>query len=348
MIRTSGRELIAVIAFDQVIPFHLSVPCIVFAAAESDSCSIDVVVCAGEPGPLMTSAGFGLTGLASLAAVERADVVIMAGWRDSLDAPPRRLISALRRAHRRGAQIVGLCYGTHVLACAGLLDGRRATTHWELAAELAARFPAVEIDPNVLYVEDGGVLTSAGTCASIDACLHLLRQRLGAAVANRAARRLVVAGHRVGGQAQFIEQPLPKADADARLAKMTDWVRAHLELPHTLDTLAKRARMSRRTFTRHFRAMTGTTVKGWLLAERLALAQRLLETTDHTVETIAMAAGFGSVAALRLRFREMHAVSPTLWRSSFRHARAPLPTKAAKVASSKRVAASSRLSQAAE
>ncbi len=205
-----------------------------------------------------------------------------------------------------------------MLATAGLLDGRRATTHWELASEIAGRFPRVQFDPDVLYVEDGRVLTSAGTAASIDACLHVLRQRVGATVANRVARRLVVAPHRKGGQAQFIEQPLPKAASDTRMVQLIDSVRERLHETHTLDSLADETAMSRRNFTRHFKALTGTTVKAWLLMERLAQAQLLLESSDLTIDVIAQAAGFGSVAALRQRFRETFGVAPTVWRTSFR------------------------------
>lgn len=339
------RYLIAVVAFHRVIPFHLAVPCIVFGEAVVEDNPFDIVVCAGEVGRIKTSAGFGLTDLAPLTILERADAVVVPGWRDTLDTPPARLLEALRRAHERGAQLVGLCYGTHVLASAGLLDGRRATTHWELAAEIARRFPRVQIDPQVLYVEDGGVLTSAGTAASIDACLHVLRQRLGATVANRAARRLVVAPHREGGQAQFIEQPLPKAAADTRLAQLIDRVRERLDQPHSLDSLAEAGRMSRRSFTRHFRALTGTTVKAWLLAERLALAQRLLESSDHSIDAISRAAGFGSVAALRQRFRDAFGVSPTTWRASFRAPGAAGPVQQREILTSLPLAGTPRTSE---
>lgn len=319
MARDSSRTLIAVVAFKGVIPFHLSVPCLVFGEGIVAAHDLfDVRVCAGEDVPIKTSAGFGLTDLESLELLDEADAIVIPGWRDTLDEPPKPLLDALRRAHARGAQIVGLCFGTHVLARAGLLDGRRATTHWELADEIARRYPKVVIDPDVLYVEDGNVLTSAGTAASLDACLHVLRQSLGATVANRAARRLVVPPHREGGQAQFIEQPVPKAAADSRLAHLLDSIRVRLGHPHTLDSLANQVKMSRRSFTRHFRALTGTTVKAWLLTERLARAQTLLETTDASIDAISQTVGFGSVAALRQHFREALGVSPTTWRLSFR------------------------------
>lgn len=320
------RTLIAVVAFQRVIPFHLSVPCIVFGEGmPTDDNPFDVRVCAGEPGPIKTSTGFGLSDLESLELLERADAIVIPGWRETLDEPPQPLLDALVRAHRRGVQIVGLCYGTHVLASAGLLDGRRATTHWGLAEEMARRFPTVTIDPDVLYIEDGNLLTSAGTAASLDACLHVLRKRLGASVANRAARRLVIAPHREGGQAQFIEQPVPKAAADTRLALLLDSIRQRLAEPHTLDSLADEIRMSRRSFTRHFRALTGTTVKAWLLTERLAVTQNLLEVSDVSIDGIAEAVGFGSVAALRQHFREAFGVSPTTWRLSFKEPRPQKP-----------------------
>ena len=306
---------VAVVAFDGISVFHLSVPCVVFQSPTPGP--FEVVVCAAERGAIRTTTGFRLAGLAPLDVLDDADAVIVPSWRNVDERPPERLLRALRDAHARGAQVVGLCLGAHVLAEAGLLDGRRATTHWEYADRLAQRFPAVDVDPNVLYVEQDNVLTSAGTAAGLDACLHLLRERIGAEAANGVARRLVVSPHRQGGQAQFIEQPLPRTVGGTRLAALVDSVRARLAEPHTLDSLAGEARMSRRTFTRRFKALTGTTVLAWLLAERLALSQRLLESTDQPVERIAELTGFGSVVTLRLHFRTAFGVSPTQWRRSF-------------------------------
>ncbi|MGK6310725.1 helix-turn-helix domain-containing protein [Variovorax sp. DT-64] len=312
-----SKTLVAIVAFDGISPFHLSVPCIVFGDALGADSPFEVLVCAAEPAPLMTTAGFTLSDLAPLSALKKADVIVVPSWRDTNERPPERLLNALRDAHARGVQIIGLCFGAHVLAEAGLLDGRRATTHWEYASAMGSRFPTVDIDPNVLYVEDGNVLTSAGTAAGIDACLHLVRRRLGAELANRLARRLVVQPHREGGQAQFIEQPLPSTAGGTRLAQLIDSVRARLEQPHSLDSLASEASMSRRSFTRHFKALTGTTVQSWLLMERLALSQRLLEQTDQSVERIAGIAGFGSAVSLRHHFRLTLGVNPTAWRRSF-------------------------------
>ncbi|HMO48681.1 MAG TPA: helix-turn-helix domain-containing protein [Rubrivivax sp.] len=313
----AARWRVAVVAFDRISSFHLSVPCMVFSDALPDDSPFEVVVCAAEAGTLRTRTGFGLTDLAPLAVLKKADAVVVPSWRDVDEPVPDKLLRALREAHGRGAKIVGLCLGAHVLAEAGLLDGRRATTHWEYAAAFAERFPAVDVDAGVLYIEDGNVLTSAGTAAGIDACLYLLRQRLGAAQANRVARRMVVSPHRQGGQAQFIEQPLPDTAGGARLARLIDAVRERLHEPHTLDSLAAEARMSRRSFTRQFKALTGTTVQAWLLAERLALSQRLLERTAQPIDNVSALAGFGSVVSLRLHFRRAFGVSPTAWRRNF-------------------------------
>jgi transcriptional regulator GlxA family with amidase domain len=213
---------------------------------------------------------------------------------------------------------VGLCLGAYVLAEAGLLDGRRATTHWECAPDFARRYPKVRLDADLLYVADGNIVTSAGTAAGIDCCLHMLREQYGAEAANCVARRLVVPPHRRGGQAQFIEQPLPATSRDARLTDLIEQVRARPQLPYSLDSLAQKALMSRRTFTRRFRQLTGTTVGLWLLSERLALAQRLLESSNRPIESIGALAGFGSPASLRHHFRAAFGVSPTSWRQTFK------------------------------
>jgi transcriptional regulator GlxA family with amidase domain len=205
-----------------------------------------------------------------------------------------------------------------VLAEAGLLDGRPATTHWHLAGEFARRFPQVDVKADVLYVDDGDVLTSAGTAAGIDCCLHVLRGIAGAEVAARVARRMVVAPHRQGGQAQYIEQPLPRSGADERLASVMGWALARLDEAHGLDALAARAAMSRRSFTRHFRQATGTTVLQWLQNQRLARAQRLLETGTKPIEAVAAEAGFGSALSLRQLFAARLAISPSQYRKAFR------------------------------
>lgn len=317
--RSSAVETIAVVAFDGISPFHLSVPCMVFGEDRTDTGAprFRVQVCAPEPGPLATNAGFTLVVPHGLEAIRRAQIVVVPSWRDDGRPAPPALIRALQAAHRRGATVVGLCLGAFVLAEAGLLDGRPATTHWHLAAAFAKQYPQVVLQPEVLYVDDGNVLTSAGTAAGIDCCLHLLRVRYGADTANRAARRMVVAPHRQGGQAQYIQQPMPAAAERDRLTPLLEWLGRHLQTPHELDDLARRALMSRRTFTRRFRESTGTTVGQWLQNQRLALAQRLLETTDRSVERVAADAGFGSAVLLRKHFATAFKVSPTVYRRQF-------------------------------
>ncbi|WP_042881375.1 helix-turn-helix domain-containing protein [Cupriavidus necator] len=311
---------IAVVAFDGMTPFHLSVPCLVFGGNLSDPgvSTFEVMVCAADEVPLRTSAGFTIDTPYDLAALKSANLVIMPSWHDDCREAPTALLDALRQAHRRGARVVGLCLGAFPLAQAGLLDGRTATTHWECVATLAERYPKVSVDPDVLYVDQGDVLTSAGVAAGIDCCLHLLRQISGAEVANHRAKRLLVAPHRQGGQAQFIERPLPVTNSDGRLSQVLEWVTQHLEQAHTIESLAERAAMSRRNFTRHFRQTTGTSFKQWILSQRLARAQAMLEASDASIELVAQDAGFGTALSLRQHFRAALRISPSAYRRQFR------------------------------
>jgi len=310
---------VAVISFGGISPFHLSVPCLVFGEerAEAGAPRFDTCVCSWEPGALDTRAGFRIEVPRGLDALAGADIVVVPSWHDDLRPAPTVLLHALRDAQARGAVIVGLCLGAFVLAEAGLLDGRPATTHWRFAARLAERYPQVRLNADVLYVDDGGVMTSAGTAAGLDCCLHLLRRLCGAEVANGAARRMVVAPHRQGNQAQFIAQPVRTVVQGDRLSELLDWVRLHLDEPHTLDALALRARMSRRTFTRRFREATGTTVGKWLQTQRLALAQQLLETPRRSIEHVAAEAGFGSALSMRQHFAAALDTSPSVYRREF-------------------------------
>ncbi|MFM0034233.1 helix-turn-helix domain-containing protein [Paraburkholderia strydomiana] len=313
------RHIVAVVAFDRISPFHLSVPCVVFGEDRRGGGlpDFDLRVCAAETGALTTTAGFSIAVTHGLDALAEAHTIIVPSWRDPDETPPAALLDALRAAHARGAQLVGLCLGAFVLAAAGILDDRPASTHWAWADDFARRYPRVRLDPDVLYVDDGNVMTSAGTAAGLDCCLHVLRKMCGAQAANYVARRLVVPPHRQGGQAQFVQQPMPPNLRGDRLSGLLDWVSGNLHLPHTLDTLAGRALMSRRTFTRRFRLATGTTVGAWLLAQRLARAQQLLESTDASVEAIAGTAGFGSAASLRQHFGDAFRTSPSAWRREF-------------------------------
>jgi transcriptional regulator GlxA family with amidase domain len=316
----SGRVTVAVIAYDGISPFHLSVPCLVFGGNGRDPgvSKFEVVVCAADEGPLRTEAGFTVATQFDLAAVDTAAIVIMPSWHDDYREAPATLLEALRRAHGRGATVVGLCLGAFPLAQAGLLDGRTATSHWESVGTLAERHPKVKVNADVLYVDEGDVLTSAGVAAGLDCCFHLLRRLSGAEVANRRAKRLLIAPHRQGGQAQFIERPLPVTNSDGRLSQVLEWVTQHLEHTHSIESLAERAAMSRRNFTRHFRQTTGTSFKQWLLNQRLAHAQRMLESSDAAIELVAQQAGFGTGLSLRQHFRAALDTSPSVYRKQFR------------------------------
>ncbi|MDE2428053.1 MAG: helix-turn-helix domain-containing protein [Burkholderiales bacterium] len=314
---------VAVIAFDGISPFHLSVPCLVFGEGHRDSNlpEFKVIVCSANVSSgkqtIRTNAGFSINTRFGLSALARADMIVIPSWHSDLQAPTEALKNALRKAHLRGARIVGLCLGAFVLAETGLLNQRSATTHWALAQEFSQRFPDIHLDPNVLYVDHGDVITSAGTAAGIDCCLHLLRSQYGADAATHVARRLVVAPHRKGGQAQYIEQPLPILASDDRLSGVLEWMFTHLGEAQNLDQLAQKALMSRRSFTRHFQKLTGTSVGQWLLNQRLSLAQRQLESGNRSIEDIALDCGFGSALLLRRYFTRELRTSPSAYRREF-------------------------------
>jgi transcriptional regulator GlxA family with amidase domain len=252
-------------------------------------------------------------------------IVVPACARATQRQPPAPLVEVLRSAHARGARIASICTGAYLLAAAGLLDGRRATVHWMNAVDFAHRYPRVPVDPAVLYIDHGDVLTSAGTGSAIDLCLHLVRRDHGAAVANEVARRMVVPPHRDGGQAQFARPVTPgepradlAADSARSLAPVIDWARAHLDQPLSVADLAQRAHMSTRTFARRFTELVGDTPLQWLVEQRVRVAQELLETTDDPVERIARQAGFGTAVSLRQHFRRITSVSPQTYRHVFR------------------------------
>lgn len=314
---------VAVVAFEGILPFHLSVPCAVFqSTAPGQSSRFRLRVCSAEDRRITTAAGFVIDTAYGLEELSRADLIVVPSWRDPAEAPPPALLAALQRASRRGARVVGLCLGAFVLAHAGLLDGRRAATHWGWAEALRQRFPTIEVDADVLYIDEGHVVTSAGAAAGIDCCLHLVRQLLGTEEASRIARRMVVSPFRCGGQSQYIEQPLPEVPADRRLARLLEGVQRHLGEPHNLDDLSAQLAMSRRSFTRHFRQITGSSFGDWLLTQRLHEAQRLLEVTQLPLEQIAERIGLGSPVTLRQHFQRAYQVSPMNYRRNFNAARA--------------------------
>ncbi|ROQ27256.1 transcriptional regulator GlxA family with amidase domain [Streptomyces sp. PanSC19] len=307
---------LALAVTDGMLHFELSLAHEVFGSAP-DAVAVpwyDLTVCG--PGPVSVER-FRLEPDAGLDRLPHADTVIVPGWADVDREPPADLLDAVRAAHEAGARVASLCTGAFVLAAAGLLDGRRATTHWAHTGALAGRYPRVEVDPDVLYVDEGTVLTSAGKAAAMDLCLHLVRLDHGSAIANTVARRLVVPPHRDGGQAQFVTAPVP-ARQDHPLTELLPWAVERLGEPLTVEDLARRARMSSRHLGRHFRAVTGTTPLQWLLTQRIRRAQELLEATDDSVDAIAEATGMGTATTLRRHFNRTVGVPPDTYRRTFR------------------------------
>ena len=312
---------VAVVAYHHFSLFHLSVPCMIFGNILPGQSLFALKVCSVDTGPVHSEHGLQLNPTHGVDALAEADIVVVPGWSDPSIQPSAVLIESLRAAHARGAQVVGLCLGTYVLAYAGLLDGRRAATHWECEQDFVSRFPQVQLDTNVLYVDNDRLITSAGTAASMDCCLYLTRQHHGSAIANKVARRVLVPTYRDGGQAQFIEKPVPVSTNDSRINRLLSHLRQNLQAQYSLDELAESAHMSRRTLTRSFQKATGMSIGEWLLAERLQHTQELLEATSQPIELIAELVGFGTATSLRQHFRNAFGVSPGEWRKSFRNAR---------------------------
>jgi transcriptional regulator GlxA family with amidase domain len=310
---------VAVILLDRVAPFELGVVCEVFGTDRSvDGFPVyDFALCTTDGGPVGTSSGFQIVPHAGLSRLDEADLVVVPAY-SARDQAPRAVLDALRRANDRGARLLSVCSGAFLLAEAGLLDDRRCTTHWKYADELAARFPRARVECNSLYVTDGNVLTSAGTAAGIDACLHLIRQEHGSALATKLARRMVVPPHRDGGQAQYIEAPIPRTPQAPTLEPVLTWLIGNLDRQVTVDELAARAHMAPRTFARRFRAETGTTPHDWITNQRVLLARRLLEEPELSIEAVAARAGFGDAAAMRHHFTRRMGATPQGYRTTFR------------------------------
>ncbi|MEI9483156.1 helix-turn-helix domain-containing protein [Enterobacter cancerogenus] len=309
---------VAIVAVDGFSPFHYAVPCILFGDTVSGETRFKVTICAEKPGLLTSKDGFALNATQDFSAIGQADIVVVPYWQHVLERPPQALLDSLVQAKKRGAAIVGLCLGAFVLGYAGILDGKRAATHWEFERQFQSLFPKVQLDINALYVDDDHIITSAGTAAALDCCLYIIRQRFGSVVANQIARRMIVPPHREGGQAQFIAQPVPKDTRDARINCLIDYLQQHIAQPHNLDSLAAIVSMSRRTLTRHFIHATGMSVADWLSAERLRRSQILLESGNLPIESVAAEVGFASAVTYRQQFKARFGVSPMEWRKTFR------------------------------
>ncbi|MFC9681694.1 helix-turn-helix domain-containing protein [Streptomyces sp. NPDC056948] len=321
--KLSGRrrkEIVAVLLFSGGPIFESSIPLSVFGIDRQDAGvpRYRLLVCGGEDGPLRTTGGLELSAPHGLEAISRAGTVVVPAWRSITSPPPDEALDALRRAHEEGARIVGLCTGAFVLAAAGLLDARPATTHWMYAPTLAKRYPSVHVDPRELFVDDGDVLTSAGTAAGIDLCLHIVRTDHGNEAAGALARRLVVPPRRSGGQERYLDRSLPEEIGADPLAEVVAWALEHLHEQFDVETLAARAYMSRRTFDRRFRSLTGSAPLQWLITQRVLQAQRLLETSDYSVDEVAGRCGFRSPVALRGHFRRQLGSSPAAYRAAYR------------------------------
>ncbi|MEV6098948.1 helix-turn-helix domain-containing protein [Nocardia sp. NPDC051981] len=312
---------VAVVLNDNLAMFEFGVVCEVFGLDRTADGlpAFDYRVCGAEPGkPLKSSSpGIHVTPEYGLEELRDADLVAIPAFPIFADNPfDQRVVDAVRDAAQAGATVLTVCSGAFLAGAAGLLDGRKCTTHWRYVDLLAEQFPQATIDPDVLYVDEGNLITSAGTAAGIDACLHLVRRELGSSVANAIARRMVVPPQRDGGQRQFIERPVVDCDSDS-LSETLHWMGEHLELPHTVEALAARSAMSTRTFARRFAAETGTTPVKWLTGQRVLLAKQLLEDTDLDLESLAHRCGFGSGALLRHHFQRVVGIAPVEYRRRF-------------------------------
>jgi transcriptional regulator GlxA family with amidase domain len=308
---------VVALCLDGLVAFDLTAPAQAFglAARASGDPLYAFSTCSLGGAEVRTTSGFGVSPGAGLGALRRADTIVVPGYAGLLEPPPAEALAALRAAGRRGARLLSVCTGAFALAHAGLLDGRRAATHWAWAGELGRRFPAVAVDPDALYVDEGEVLTSAGLSASIDLSLHVIRRDFGAAAGERVARHMVAPPHREGGQAQFAKRdPSP---APGSLEATRGWAAERLAEPLDVAMLSSHAGVSPRTFARRFREETGTTPLQWLLSQRVLEARRLLEESELPVETIAWRCGFGSAASLRDHFRRATTTTPTAYRRAF-------------------------------
>lgn len=314
-------HLVAAVAYDRLCTFEFGCVVELFALQRPE---LGVpwyrfAVCAAERGHLRATGGVTVSAPYSLKLLERADTIVVPGWRDADEPPPAPLIGALRAAHARGARLASICSGVFVLAAAGVLDGRSATTHWRYTQRLSERHPRIRVQPNALYVDEGQILTSAGSAAGLDMLLHLVRRDYGPRIANRVAQRLVIPPHREGGQAQYVPRPVAAESANeaGQLARLLDWLRTNLSAGHTIASLSRRAHMSPRTLLRRFKDATGLAPLEWLVRERIAAARELLEAGRLPLGRVAERTGFGSVESFRRHFRLVVGTPPAAYRRRF-------------------------------
>jgi len=311
---------VAVLAIDDAVPFDVAVPCQIFSPEAGTMLPrYNLAVCGPKRGQVTTSNGFSLAVEHGVEIMEHASTIVVAGV-EHLDFKLSEDVAlALQAADARGARLVSICTGAFILAAAGILDGRRATTHWRHVAELQERYPDIEVIPDVLFVQDGSVFTSAGLAAGIDLCLHIVRLDFGAEAANDVAQQTVVAPYRPGGQSQHLQRPVPVSKSEG-LAETRAWMLEHLESELSVDEMASHAAMSRRSFTRAFRDETGMSPLQWVLQQRILVARRLLEATDEPIERIPDLCGFATPAAFRSQFRRITGMSPSRYREEHRSA----------------------------
>jgi AraC family transcriptional activator FtrA len=320
------RHRVVALVYDGLCTFEFAIVVEVFALRRPEL-SVDwyhFSVCSLEASPVRATGGVKVAASGGLRALCRGETIVIPGWRDPDEIPPPALLNALRRAHHRGARLMSICSGVFVLAAAGLLDGKRATTHWLYADRLRERYPHIRVEADVLYVDEGSILTSAGSAAGIDLCLHVVRADYGAEIANQVARRLVMPPQRDGGQAQYVREPI-RNDSVTGLAATLDWAMSRLRNGLTVADLARQAGMSMRTFARRFVDETGTTPHRWLTHQRLLGAQRRLEARNDSIDEVAEAVGFETAETLRFHFRRAFGVSPTSYRKRFSTQRRDAP-----------------------
>jgi len=311
-------HLVVAVAYDQLCTFEFGCTTEFFAL---DRPELKVPwygfdVCSADRSPMRAAGGIQVVVKKGLNRLDRANTIVLPGWRDADEMPPTALIRKLQNAYERGARLCSICSGVFVLAAANVLDGKRVTTHWRYAEKLAAMYPRIQVDPKALYVDEGQILTSAGSAAGLDMFVHLVRRDYGAKIANLVAQRLVIPPHRDGGQTQYLPRPLP-TDERNRLANLMEWVRHHPAEPHTVAALAQRASMSPRTLQRQFRDTVGVSPIEWIVRERIGIAKELLETSADPLKRIASSVGFSSIESFRRHFRRMAGTSPSVYRSRF-------------------------------